>query len=615
MTPDLRLPVGAKWGSAYARKIAENLARVRQAYAYWKEALRPIGLNVFHAEDSEAMQLTLYLPVERADRLPVLRDRIHLTKGLDKKNVRLIEQPGCLVSAEEIAQHIDKQGSVGSLFEDLEAFEISASDPIVRYDVAQVARGIQYARELTDVIRRYEFCRRNEKEFKIPVHEFLALYRQEAALAIPPSKDSYPYAPVIHTQSGKCRTPNVYHWDGSFLRPGFNPVFIEGLRIPTRGPKDARQFMFAVHHLISFGLDSIVDPSLKICDELEEFTTRAAEHDPQIRAVKQRWENQLSPVLDRYFKNDSERKLFSSLLLGSFMAQLDLQSKTPSVRELIDKGLQNFKSLVDNHKPHRRKRTDGGYDIYLLSDDNASETYQCLRFQAMWWKSRSRPETLLAWRDRGSFSPSGFQRFSPFLTYLRFNSGDAIFIGSLFRAVDKLDKLRKYWQRHRSELGESFLEALDKSGYNRPLLTSLRSERKFWVSKSVQTESTWRHVGLLKAIEEGGAPDSLAWLRLGATRTASVADKAWFKRGQNNNDRMAKAARALVEVLLAQRLFRPLALALEFTPVRYLVDNGIVSKAGDWPYHPLANSHSFERLRLAFKYFHGGASLPAPPDK
>jgi hypothetical protein len=190
-------------------------------------------------------------------------------------------------------------------------------------------------------------------------------------------------------------------------------------------------------------------------------------------------------------------------------------------------------------------------------------------------------------------------RFSPFVTYLRFHSGDATFMGVLLRIITKLDKLDKEWEKEKSTWGDSFREAFASSRWSKARSNTLaKMLRTHWATEKVKEQTAWRHIGLIETIKNrGGAPTWLKHLKP--------------VKPDPSLETTANVARQTIEAVADQGLIDAVNLALEFTPISKLVSLRMVPiphKPGETQEQArlrarliLANAHSFERKRLAYE--------------
>ena len=219
-----------------------------------------------------------------------------------------------------------------------------------------------------------------------------------------------------------------------------------------------------------------------------------------------------------------------------------------------------------------------------MGDLVGSDTERCLDIQATWYASRTLPWTLVARKDRTAALQT-LPRFPPFLTYLRFHSGDAVFMGVLLRAISKLKALDREWSRH-ADWGTELRDAFAASSWSQATATELAGLVTTHWRPKVGNETAWRHVGLIEAIEAAG--DSPTWLRPAVPPSAKL-------------KKTAEVARKTIEAIEQQDLMDALAAALSLTPITTLVDLDVLPTGASDRRLIRAKAHSFERLRLAYR--------------
>ncbi len=613
----VRLPEKATLNPQEAQTIAKDPGRLNSSYHYWRTLFADSNENVFDAADTPAMRLAKSLADDEFSNL--LPKRSHLTEPIDLEGT--VTYSGCLVSAEEIAKSIrGESGTNKTLFEDLRAFATAALSPRSIADSAQVARGIRAARELYDVSRRFSYCQANSKEYSVPFAELLSLYRTEGALSVTPPEDSFEHGPLIDTRTKTdpqadqdqaeppCRVARVSLFDqimpgtddtprpGRTERPGFNLVY--RFRSTTDASKNDVSLKFDLLYrniVVIGGLDTIQNPRLSPNDELMQFM-RAARKGPPIFAfmrvineTRKKLAGTRSKFWNRQRPPKTQQEFLDDVATGLAMAEIEQRQELPSAEELLESILPELSGLIDVHRFETKVRS-GHTDVHLLGDRYGTDTYNCLRVQARWYASRMRPHTLVAQAHRTE-KLMNLPRFSPFVTYLRFHAGDAVFMGVLLRTITQLDKLDKVWEKEKSTWGNSFRKAFASSKWSKSQSNKLEKMlRTHWAPK-VPKETAWRHIGLIDAIKRrGGAPTWLKHLKP--------------IRPDPRLEITANVARQTIEAIANQGLIEAVNLALEFTPISKLVSLKMVPipdgsrLRARWP---LANAHSFERKRLTYE--------------
>lgn len=583
--PD-RLPPAAKWGLADALAIAASPKALRESFDYWNAQFGKLGVDPFGAAGDPALTFSRQLS----------DDPLRRAAAADWKMDKAIKAIGCMLSTREIAVHIARISEAAPpfvvtptiVFEFLRAFKAAATAkaPVVSAgELATVARGLIAAREIFDVARRYAFCFQADSE--VTTAEALALFRQEGGLALTPPAESLPHAPVILTGSG-CRNAAVTIDDRERRaeRPGYNLVFRRTAEV-SPVPLSFSIEGVLMNLLIVGGLDSIINSKATKGDELREIFENL------IVAPVDAAGAEIGEVLGKKLRGLQRTQTVRVLnAMGGFaMLELDEKVQLP-LPELLGHAWLEMSRLIDAHPCV--EMSPGG-DIHLSNSSPEDDSFTCLRVQKRWYKSRMRLETILPRRDRHPVEPP-LPTLSPFLTYLRFHSGDAIFMGLLLRFVARLDAFaskKSIGPRFKAayEAARSTWDTRAKSEWPRHRALLERYE-KIWIKKVVATperETVWRHVGLIKELK---------------TRTK---DLTWIKDAQSDElEDIGRIATQVITTIHSFRLFPVLERLFYDTPITALFR--LVPNLSDKWKNVFAKAHTFEALRAAY------AAALAKPD-
>jgi hypothetical protein len=229
-------------------------------------------------------------------------------------------------------------------------------------------------------------------------------------------------------------------------------------------------------------------------------------------------------------------------------------------------------------------------------------------------------------------------QFTPLVSYLRFHTGDAMFMGIILRLLRLLDDLIKAARdkgvKANPPWGAQFLSAIKATKWAKRSSAEkkqIRGDLDHWhkhvnMEKATEDhpnqETMWRDVGLIDSFLKGPAPPS--WLKPFVPPDKKISKKAEIESFQLLKH-TADVATRTVNLILKYELLESLGLALETLPVTTLIDAGALPlpqrKASDIPAKffpqlaaddrlkkfrqvaaraPLVKAHNFERLRLVF---------------
>ncbi len=287
--------------------------------------------------------------------------------------------------------------------------------------------------------------------------------------------------------------------------------------------------------------------------------------------------------------NERQKVSLLRLMLGLAMVELDGNETVPSLSVLLSQSWSEASRLLAAHPVAQAAR-----DLHLLNGSKLGaagttddDVQSCLRVQQRWYLSRKNPVTLLAHVDRHPLDPP-LLPFPPFVAYVRFNAGDAVFVGILLRCLLAFDKLRgnrSVSSEFRQELTrvQDGWSSADRSEWRRQLGALVQHE-KFWkknVKSTASEETAWRHVGLVRKLRAAGVAP---WL----TDPPSTPTLA----------RASSAAVQVMATLHGFQLLEAMNRLLENTRVTVLFRfvNGLPA---DWM-KIFAKAHTFEALRRAY---------------
>jgi hypothetical protein len=488
-----------------------------------------------------------------------------------------VRSSGCLTSREEISRFVGAGAAPDALAAAIAqvAAAVSGSGPPPA--ASDVAVGLLGCREVFDVVRRYQSCEAHSVATGLPRPALLALYRQEGSLSISPPKTSYSHGPLIATAPMTCRPDTVpFGFDPTMSRVGFNFVYDRTAFDATTLDPTSQSFGLAFRNMITLGgIDSIVNPRVSPEDELRHLLAKAKSAAPPVAAV-----TTLNSLV-RAKLSPFQRAIFDEVCIGLMMCELDSLggSQLPGPENLLDQLRTTMTDLVTTHAATRR-----GNDIMLTAKDDGPEARAVLALQTRWFESRTRWTTLLARADRaGSIA---FDQLPPFLAYLRFNTGDAIFGGIVLRAIGAMEAAKAKatltpWPR-----ADVFLTALAGTLLDHPdVLRARQLVRDHW-APHVGTETAWRHIGLVDELRNVGVPP--LWL------TTAPLPKPRLRK-------TADVAREMVDLVVGTDVAPAIEQLLYTAPISTVLSLGIMDALPVAARRePLVKAHSFDRLRIVY---------------
>lgn len=595
----LPIPEGARMDFLFTKEIADDPKKLSNAYAFWKEQFQKLIEVDSPLKDNEATRFIIELKnTKLRDQFP---ERAYLFSEDDEKD--MITKPGCLLSVHEITQHLflDVSRKKIGLLEAIDTFEknaaiqtqFTAKQKQEKGTYFKTRVGIAGIREIYDALRRIIYCKQVATDsdfFTMP--DILALFRQEGALVVTPAKESFPYSPLIQTsEKPSCRFSTPIVSRGKVKRCGFNLSFES---------KNAKFFPIetTVFNLLTTGgLDAIVSPRAAINDELHQIlfsATKTAQYGGYRETFNQ---TEFSSKLKHYIELGSPTDLNSIVFLSEGLLKVYIESnrfyKLEALFQVVANGLE---SLISAHSSKKEK--DGR--IYLYGNNNGLETIIVLKILTTWFKSRAYLYTLLAWKDREKYITT-IPTFSPFVTYLRFHIGDLLFIHLLSLIIPVLGELKSIWKplwNKAIPIKTTFEKSLDDSVWFKDKKNREEKIKKMKeISKSFKALATkkgdereqfnWHFVGLIDILakQKQGYPEGWKWFN----------DLKSSYRKDKGLEKIADEVREIVETIVQLNIAIPICLALEYTPIKVLVQKFKGYKK------PFINAHSFERLRLAYK--------------
>lgn len=607
------LPAGATLDTREANTIAADAVRFAAARNYWRTLLTTVSFPLNDSAETPPW-LAFSQEAKRSNGDEILKKRksIHSNDGFAGAKIHPIGVLDAMVSIDEIARHLGShaQPSISgygadTLIGDIR-FMLSQPDRIATLgDQQRAGRGLLGAREIYDVAHRFQFASQKiqTSQMRVDFGELLALHRAEGTFCLPPPEKSLIQGPLILTGSSTARASQTVmpvDKDPEVVveRPGFCMQLPLGSGIAV---EDRKSLAIKMNLLGLGGLDNLAHWAIDFHDKANELfsTLVAAETSAAIGtrtfiSKANAWLNSVSAP--------HPRAEVRTILGGLLMAAVEDFPPPGTLNPLFDgQGIRidRLRAIALDLR---------GSALSVMDNDARDCAREILGLAWQWYMSRTRPETLLAWRDR-PFAPTT-PRFSPFVSYLRYHSGDVIFVGILLRVLYNLPKLEKAWnqllnrapfRKYAGEDNRNLLTALAESDYAqiprtrntldpfKPLLDVWSDNNKARYDMS-RGESVWRHVGLI---------DTLSKTYRAPWMTPAPAPQADIKE-------LADTVKSLVERLQAYHLMEVVNRALEFTPVETLKDNDAITSLNRKNFYKAEN---FERLRLFYDEARNQANL------
>jgi hypothetical protein len=609
------LPSGSTSDPKFGAVIASDWTKLKPALDYWKKRFDDLEGGGVFTWSSYPDWLMFMVHASSTDYASWVTQRNAVRAKLQFDDIYpadtgpIIKDLDALVAVSEIAKFIGDSSTppVASLSQSLLITQVGAvfsatSAPAVGSDAAQLLGiGLRAARELQDAGQRFEFARQHAQSLSpsVAFPELLALHRAEGAFCMPPATASLMHAPLILTSKDPPRTDRAFlSLPGyRFGRPSFIPT-IEPLPVST----ELRHLLVVLANALTLGgLDNLVAWPITFDDsqnELALLIDEAVKRDVGgIGAYVSLWKSGLATP---------DHKLLLEIVQGIAMARLEADPMLTG-----DTLIANVRTDIEGL---RRYGVSGSATFFnILDDDKRTNTSKYLELTSRWYASRSRPETLLARRDRSGFMT--VPRLSPYMTYLRFHSGDVIFAGLILRAAHSLAAISVQWTSamHTASFasaissiaGADFASALSRSDFGAITdaeKASISSALTLWRDNRtgaryiqregvVVGESVWRHVGLLGAITAPWKPPMPSTTDPSTIRMRALAD----------------AILKAMTVIRDRRLLEPISLAIQFLPLSRLF--GIADfNLKNWA-PILRKTENFERLRLFMDQVRVRASL------
>jgi transcriptional regulator with XRE-family HTH domain len=604
------LPKGASDKADLARTIARDQKRVLAASSYWTKRFAEAGETVFDTGkfSSPGLRFAAALPDQRFVSLLPDTDKLVAASEDDQ----MAKRSGCLMSLVEITRHLDGKADptkTADALNALPAATVPIEDPgmpsVVTAD--QVAFAIRVARELYDVIRRFAYCETHAADLSVPVDELLAIFRREGAFVVAPPVSSYRLAPVVDTEDAACRTHSVpLDWDHSATRGGFVMSHLQA-NIPVSTKADeSRSFGLLMRNMLCVaGVDTILLSRLPKDDELLFLLDRAIEAKPQpaqieglhkdLRANLAKTPAVGATLFRRQSNHQSQVDVFDAMSLGLMMLRLEEgapASPAPEADALLT-GLET--DMRELFECHAASAPEAGR-IFIESDDEGTDTKRLVRIQASWYASRKRVDTLLARRDRAV--AAGADPFSPFLAYLRYNVGDAAFMGALIRFLAMFDAIRKAARGKNAWPNAALFRAeADKLVWAKADQREAEKWLKDW--RAVGGESAWRHMGLIDQVVAAGLRP--VWLPNPPAPSKQLATTA-------------AVAKATIEKLLAGKFMPAVDVLFRTARVKDVAETfALIGFRDPEPRRiAMAKAHNFDQMRRVNAKTLGDAGLAAP---
>lgn len=597
------LPPGATIDPKEADRVIADKARIGAAYTYWSQALAAAGEDVLRSGTfgSEAMRFAAALPNQALNAL--VPETAHVFDAADPR----FDRSGCLASSAEVATATGAGADANDLGAAIAAFAAAATQQqgAAAVSVQQAARGIRVTREVFDLVRRLNMCRDSATTVNAVFADVLGLFRQEGGLVLSPPHASYRHGPLIRTNANlaNCRSsvinfagvPQVVPtWGSVNERVGFNLSYVMAGAVdqPLQHPVSRSFGMVWRNIQVMAGLDSIFRPRLHASDELIWLFERAAALAP-IKHLVNDVRPHLSAIQRDLLAGRANPPLRGGMPAGITMCVIDLlaDDELPELEALLTDSVDLFDRLLAGHATVAHSG-----EVILSADETSSDATLTLELQARWWRSRTQLSTLLARRDRTG--AVAFDDFTPFLAYLRFNAGDALFVGILLRTIAALDHARARAKKHAWPGSADFLDALDKSLFTASDTAEADMLVKTHWSQHVATETTWRHQGLVDAFRDRGVPPM--WLTTPPAPPPTL-------------QRTADVARRCVDLIAGADLMAALDRLLRTMPLGMLHAFGLTDGFNTPADGRVAFSkaHSFYRVRTAYANAVATAGLSA----
>jgi hypothetical protein len=596
------LPRGAGAGRTFAAAIVSDPTRRSGATAYWKERLEAEGETVLGTGtfSSDAMKLAARLP--RVSFASLVKEFTGFFSADDE--TAMVSRSGCLTSLADLAAETGvREADIPSELQFLGGFDPSGKPK--KAEVERLATALRLAREVYDMVRRFALCTENATTAGVARADLLAIYQQEGALGIAPPESSWRHAPVIRTSDTGCRNHRNPLWDRTTTRIGFALAHDQASPLtPSKRNETSLQFGLAIRHIVIIGgFDQVIDPRLAASDELLALyscmRTKPPGTYPPIDALKKDILGKLSTApsvqgsIHRRQKSiASQADIFDGLAIGLLASRIESVTKgesLPAEAELLTGLETSMRALLAAHPA----KLESGR-VFLAAADDSSDARLSLEHQASWYAGRKRIRTLLAWRDRDSYS--GPEELHSLLAYLRFNIGEFNFVRTLIWFAHRLAELKAPRAKATFGLSEAFVNAAAAVAWTP---ADARTAAKLWEAwkalsnTGLGSSPGWRNVGLLDALAAQGA---VCTTSAPASKTMELA---------------ADAALATVTLYAEEGLFPLLELFVLSHPIDVSVGkvNVVALRPAD-SRRPMRNAFSFERIRRVTAKALADASVP-----
>ena len=624
------VPTGAMLGKITVKKTktSPDVKEIRKIYEFWQEIFTDLREDVFKDKNTTTITFARAVPNEMMDNMAVFKERNKklvtgsLDEDIKKEQLFLIKSSGCLVSLAEIEAFIGSDPE--KIFDDLKALKTAATDSKIEIDLDAVNRGIRACRELSDLIRKISYCKKISTEFSLPYFEMLALYRQEGALALTPFKNSYPFGTLITTEKGRCRSaelvvqiismkdpkkrfdvierertinrevdPSQERLETLCKRPGFNLAYSTSLK--TISDESFRMIMIIANLLATAGLDTILKNNPTTDDELSQLFTQNLNNDSSetLSDLYHRF-SQLPKIDEEYSKS-----AFAYIFIGLMMFILEKEdgpekNNIPSILNMGNQASDFLNELFKSHSIEKisHKSKVKLVNICLVGNQAAPDTFLCLRIQAMWYSTRKFPYTLLAIKNRNTEFKT-LSHFSPFVTYLRFHTGEITFLGILIRILTGFPALKKFWSKsYNSKNAPPILDFPDLDKTDEKYIVEAFNAIKSIPDSSEKPLQPWISLGLADYYIKSKI--NLDWLKEKNLKTNTQSSK------------IAASALIVLTIIKKHKLVDTLNTVLEFTPIKDFFELKVfefddTKRTRLFRSKIFTKAHSFERVRLVYE--------------
>lgn len=544
-----------------------SAAGVARVSAFWRAKFRSLGEELTDATWSTTwLNKILTVPDQPLD--AAAADRVNATDSV-------MREAGCLLSFAELSK-----ATLGSSDPDqARAALMGVAKGTPKGPPQESSRLLRLVRETFDAVRRLSTGEALAGRFGLETSEALALIRQEAAFVVPPTTDTYELAPLVSTGPG-CRNVNT-SWLGlpSFNHDYFNTAYrcVEVRPISDAQVGSTMRFDLGFHNLLFSGLDIIAHPALPDGDDLTAIAFSAWTASNAPRSVQNAARTAGASV------HHAARGTLAHLALGFLMNQVASEGGVPkrSPENLLEAATNRVVELIDAH-PAKLV----GENVVLQSAGR--ETDLILSEMCQWYASRRWWRTLLPIQVQSLKPELAPGAMSPFLTYLRFHTGDEIFVGILLRLLAQLKDIRRRVTPPLDNHARAVAAAIGQISQRAPVMP-IDDLAKTWL------DSVWKRLGNRRPPNAtSGVRNRASWRHLGLA-AAWVGQVPWLQRFPENPE-SRDAGLVVTEFVSAadeMNLYPYLEACLHHIRVDDLVPRVVIPGNRQ----ALVNCHSFERYR------------------